>query len=797
MGIVKLHSPFIMNVLESLNNQQQEAVLATNGPVLIIAGAGSGKTKALTHRIANLIINHNVSPWNILAVTFTNKAANEMKERLAALLNVDLSVGDFYNSSLPTMGTFHSICVRILRKEIHNLGYENSFVIYDSADQLALIKQIMKDLHINDRKFNPKAILSHISGAKNQLIDSEEYRKLSSNVFTDNAALVYNFYQKALEKSQALDFDDIIFKTVTLFRNNPEILEKYQDKFKYISVDEYQDTNHAQYTFVNLLANKYKNICVVGDDWQSIYSWRGADIQNILDFHKDYPEAKIIKLEQNYRSTQNILDAADSVIKKNRNRTDKKLWTENNEGNQISVVRAEDERHEAEHIAREIERRCTDFLGQKTYKDFVVLYRTNAQSRTVEEMFMRYGIPYKIVGGVKFYERKEIKDMLAYLRLILNPSDSVSFLRVINVPARKIGDKTIGTLQEFARMRGYSLMEAIQNLDQSTDFNETKKKSLQKFQKLIDELRKVNREFSASGVIKHVLVNAGYKDYLLADGSPEGEVRFENVQELISVASKYDALEPGISLATFLEEVALISDLDEYTDKDRSVTLMTLHAAKGLEFSDVFICGLEEGVFPHSRCLLDPSELEEERRLMYVGITRAKENLTLLCSRRRLLYGESRSNSPSQFLSDIPQHLTRRLGFEASSANLPQNSQFFSTGLKPVPLETNVTSEETVFSYDAIDSEFFSDKKEEHQYFHSEKKYSQEAKAIQPEANLQSKSNFLSPDEINVGDNIEHKTFGKGTILNVTGGIVTIAFKDPRVGVKKLALSVAPIVKLD
>lgn len=732
-----------MELLAELNEKQQQAVVNTDGPVLIIAGAGSGKTKALTHRIAYLIKEKGVNPWNILAVTFTNKAASEMKERIAQLLGIEYEPNSYYNQDMPIIGTFHSICVRILRKEIHYLGYENNFVIYDAADQKALVKQIMKRLNINDRQFNPGAILSHISSAKNQLISPEGYKRYVNNVFTEQVSNIYSHYQKALEQAQALDFDDIIFKTVVLFRDFDDVLIRYQEKFHYINVDEYQDTNNAQYTLINMLAQMNRNICVVGDDWQSIYSWRGADIQNILDFSKDYPEAKIIKLEQNYRSTQTILDAADHVIKKNKNRTEKTLWTDNNAGEKLKMIRAENERHEAEIMAREIERLMMRNISATNYQQFVILYRTNAQSRTVEEIFMRYGIPYKIVGGVKFYERKEIKDMIAYLRVIQNPADSVSLLRIINVPARKIGPSTITKAQEYAVSHGISLYAALREAYNISSLSESKQKSLLNFVQLIEELRNANREFAAAGVIKNVLITAKYKEYLLADNTEEGEVRFENVQELISVASKYDQLEPGISLATFLEEVSLIADIDSLDEQKHAVTLMTLHAAKGLEFPYVFICGLEEGVFPHSRSLLDLAQLEEERRLMYVGITRSKEMLYLLCAKRRLLYGESRANSPSQFLADIPEELIAKTGFDSQSQTTP---------LRPVPLESQ-----------EIDD------------------------FAQPEP--EEREEFLE------GDHIMHKTFGEGIVRDIAGGVITIAFKDPRIGIKKLALSVAPLEK--
>lgn len=732
--------PWVMSdLLQNLNDRQKEAVLATDGPLLIVAGAGSGKTRVLTYRIAYLIKEKGISPWNILAVTFTNKAAYEMKERLVSLLLGGIpNAGKYFDPSLPTMGTFHAVCVQILRKNIHLLDFENRFVIYDDADQFALIKQVMRELNIDENKTNPKAIASHISFAKTELVTPQEYQKMAMGYFSQKVAQIYKPYQDKLKQNQALDFDDLIMKTVELFQKFPGILNQYQEKFRYILVDEYQDTNHAQYILVNLLAKKYRNLCAVGDSDQSIYSWRGADIRNILTFEKDYPEAKVIKLEQNYRSTQNILDAAHNVIVKNIKRKEKKMWTERASGPKIKVYTARHEREECEIIVDEIRKKL---YGHEfpPYTDFVVLYRTNAQSRIVEEVFMRYGIPYKIVGGVKFYERKEIKDILAYLRIIQNPHDTVSLIRIINTPPRKIGSRTFSVLQNYSRLRGLSFFEVLKNVDKMSELNEGKKEILKKFLKLWQELIRANAQFPASGVIKQVFHLAKYKDFLLEDGTPEGEVRFENVQELISVAKKYDQLEPRISLATFLEEISLISDIDSLDDKDNAVTLMTLHSAKGLEFPNVFIIGLEEGIFPHSRSLLERDQLEEERRLMYVGITRAEKELFLLHARERLLYGEQRRNAPSQFLDDIPENLVER--------NAEGYATFFPTeegayGTKPIPAEE---VEEPRISFSK-------------------------------------------------GDKILHQTFGEGQILEILGDVATVSFKNGEV--KKLALSVAPMKRV-
>jgi DNA helicase-2/ATP-dependent DNA helicase PcrA len=776
-----------------LNEHQCEAVRTTEGPLLLIAGAGSGKTRTLTHRIAYLMSEKRVAASQILAVTFTNKAAQEMKKRLLSLMvgpkraleMLDALKGQgvgFHRTDFPVVGTFHAVCAQILRKYLHLMGFENRFAIYDSTDSEILMKQIMKDVGINTEKMNPRAILSHISGAKNTLLSPSEYAQQTHTTFSERVATLYPIYQKRLAQHQALDFDDILMKTVELFQKEPTVLAELQNRFQYLSVDEYQDTNHAQYMIVKLLAEKNRNLCVVGDDWQSIYSWRGATMQNILDFGKDYPDAKTIKLEQNYRSTSIILDASHAIISKNRRRTEKKLWTDREGGEKIRVLCAVDEREEASLIAREIQRRLLAY-ETPTYKDFAVLYRTNAQSRVIEEAMLRQGIPYRVIGGVKFYERKEVKDVLAYLKLIINPADSVSLLRVINTPPRKIGSTTLEHLQALCHQRGdqpiFSVIKEIETIQKQVDaeeLNEGKLKTLNDFVALISKLQKINAQYSASGVIKHLISESKYKEFLL-DGTPEGEARFENVQELVSVASKYDALEPGISLATFLEEVALISDLDQIDDRENAVTLMTLHSAKGLEFPYVFLCGLEEGIFPHSRSLLEPNELEEERRLMYVGLTRAMEAAYLLYAERRMLYGETRQNAPSQFLNDIPaEFLEVEEGIRGMGAKVaeerggilgsyfkPRSVTGFTGGLRRVPMEN--------------ESGFYPD---------VEPNYSAQGEG--PQENL-----ILSYAP---GDRVRHRKFGDGVIVNVQGGVLTIAFKDPRVGVKKVAASVAPLEKL-
>ncbi len=638
------------DILLSLNPKQQEAVKATHGPVLVIAGAGSGKTRALTHRIAYLIKEKNIKPWNILAVTFTNKAAGEMKTRVIKLLKQEAN--DTY---LPMVSTFHAACVRILRRHIELLGYENSFVIYDMADQQILVRQILAALHLNEKQVNPKAVLHYISGAKDQLITPKQYYAYANTTFTQRVAEVYEKYQAALKKNNALDFDDLIMKTVELFQKEKDILNEYHEKFQFISVDEYQDTNHAQYVLTNLLAQKYRNLCVIGDVDQSIYGFRGANIGNILSFEKDYPEAKVILLEENYRSTQHILDAAHHVIVKNSKREEKKLWTERIGGEKITLKTLENEREEAEFVAKEIVEKLRAYESPN-YRDFVILYRTNVQSRLFEEVFLRYGLPYKIVGGIRFYERKEIKDIMAYLRLIQNPNDNVSLLRVINTPARKIGTKTIEILQQYSIQHKISLFQVMERMDISGNLPDAKVEALKKFVELIRDLQGINKKFPVSGLIKHVLDATEYKK-MIDDNTVEGNARLENIYELMNVAAKYDKLEPALSLTVFLEEVALVADIDHLDEQDNAITLMTVHSAKGLEFPVVFIVGLEDGIFPHSRSLLDHSELEEERRLMYVALTRAKDKLYLTHAKNRMLYGETKSSAPSQFLMDIPLEL--------------------------------------------------------------------------------------------------------------------------------------------
>ncbi len=813
------------DLLDTLNDCQREAVINTDGPLLVIAGAGSGKTKALTHRIAYLIQVKGVSPWNILAVTFTNKAAKEMKERVAKLIGMraETSSSRFQQQpGMPTMGTFHSVCVQLLRKYAHLLDYENQFTIYDAHDQQILMKQLMEEHQIDDKKMNPKSVLGAISGAKSQMIDPKEYWKFTNSFFTEKVAELYEPYQRALRKSGAMDFDDLLMNTVILLRDFPEVLAELQEKFKYIMVDEYQDTNHTQYVLVKLLAAKYRNICAIGDDDQSIYSWRGATIKNILDFEKDYPETKVVALEQNYRSTQNILDAAHSVISLNKHRKAKKLWTDKEGGQTIKLWMARNERHESEMIAEEVMRRLREH-EIPSYKEFVLLYRTNAQSRVAEEVFLRYGIPYKIIGGTRFYDRKEIRDIMSYLKILVNPKDSVSLTRIINVPARKIGTKTLELVQNFSAFQDISLFEAMERANEIPGLG-GKADTILGFVKLIRGLMAHAREISAAGVIKHVLEDAKYKEFL-ADGTSEGEERLENVRELISVAKKYDALEGGMSLRVFLEEVSLISDVDQIEDTDNSVTMMTIHAAKGLEFCNVFVLGLEEGIFPNARSAMEPDQLEEERRLMYVAVTRARERLYLLHAQERMLYGEYKTNAPSQFVEELPEHLLeknymttdslssgamrRSSGFDGDSVRLVDMYDGEGTGAAP-SLRSGVMDDDNPgrsrVGGRGGNSEFgkvFSG-------FSMGKQWDGEAQMPGNGDNgsgsndrVQGRVVRMVPMEepdteggFGAQDRVMHPTFGPGIVLNIVGGIVTVVFENPTVGTKKLAISIAPLKRM-
>ncbi len=632
-----------MNLLEGLNDKQYEAVVNTEGPCLVIAGAGSGKTKVLTHKIAYLMAEKGVKPWDILAITFTNKAANEMKSRVEGL------VGDVAKDMW--IGTFHSICVRILRKQIDRIGFDTSFIIFDTADQKTLIKQIIKAQNLDDKLYSDRSVLYEISNAKNEMLEPDAYAvKARGDFRKEKIAELYEIYQRRLKENNAIDFDDIINFTIKILLDNPDLLEYYSSKFKYVLVDEYQDTNKAQFTLVTLLAAKYGNITVVGDNDQGIYSFRGADITNILNFEKDFPGTKIIKLEQNYRCTQNILNAANEVIKNNEAKYEKKLWTSNDSGNLPKVYRADDQYDEANYIAKQIRSLKTEEYYK--YSDFAILYRMNSQSRSIEDILIREDIPYKIVGGLKFTERKEIKDIISYLRLIQNTSDNLSLTRIINEPKRGVGKTSLDNVDALSANNGVSMYEIIKNADTyglNRVFANTRE-----FVNTIEDLRARKDTISVSELIKATLNETGYTKALELENSVEAETRLQNLDEFLTVAIEFEEESADKSLSEFLEGFALSSDLDGMEETDESVTLMTLHSAKGLEFPVVFLVGMEEGIFPGYKSIGEEKELEEERRLCYVGITRAKENLFLTCARRRTIFGSTSCNSVSRFVKEIP-----------------------------------------------------------------------------------------------------------------------------------------------
>jgi DNA helicase-2/ATP-dependent DNA helicase PcrA len=630
------------DLFADLNAEQKRAVETTEGPLLILAGAGSGKTKTLTHRVAYLLATKKSTPFNILAVTFTNKAAGEMRERIAKLTGQNSSNRGF----MPFMGTFHSICVRILRQDGEAVGIPRNFVIWDEMDRLAAVKQAAKSLNIDEKTFPPRLLSSLISGAKNEMVDSTEFASLASGPAQHAAAKVFPVYQNALRTAGALDFDDLISRTVQMLKSQKPLRDKWQQQFAYVMIDEYQDTNAAQYNLVKLLTGSSRNIAVVGDDWQSIYSWRGADFRNILNFEKDYPSCAVIKLEQNYRSTKSILDAAHSVITHNRQRSDKKLWTASGAGLPVQVLAVGSERGEAEAIVQRI--RITVDRRTRTYKDFAVLYRTNAQSRALEEVFVHHNLPYRIVGGVRFYDRKEIKDIMAYLRLIYQPQDIRSFERIVNVPTRGLGTRSLDNFHAWRAANNYNLLEGLKSVASCNELTLRAKQGFIELGDIITSFSAQMDELAPQALLDGLLRRLDYLHFL-QDGTPQGEARIENVRELLSVAGEYG----DVGLSGFLEEVALVSDLDGADFGNDFVTLMTLHSAKGLEFPVIFITGLEESIFPHSRALYDSTELEEERRLMYVGMTRAREELYLTYATSRTLYGGRLSNPPSRFLSDV------------------------------------------------------------------------------------------------------------------------------------------------
>ncbi|WP_079708705.1 DNA helicase PcrA [Paraliobacillus ryukyuensis] len=741
-------SQAIQALLKGLNNKQQEAVRKTDGPLLIMAGAGSGKTRVLTHRIAYLLDEKDVSPRNVLAITFTNKAAREMKERVATLVGPE--------ADQIWVSTFHSMCVRILRRDIDRIGYSRNFSILDSGDQLTVIKNVLKEKNIDPKKFEPRAMLGAISSAKNSLITPEEYQKEVSNFYDQQIANVYEGYQRTLTKNQSLDFDDLIMQTIRLFQRVPEVLEYYQRRFQYIHVDEYQDTNHAQYSLVKQLAARFQNLCVVGDSDQSIYRWRGADIQNILSFEQDYPNASVVMLEQNYRSTQSILQAANKVIGNNSGRKPKKLWTDNTEGSKIYYYQAATEQYEGIYVADKIEEyvNSTDF----NYRDIAILYRTNAQSRSVEETFVKANIPYQIVGGTKFYDRKEIKDMLAYLRLISNPDDDISFARVVNEPKRGVGRTSLDKLQAYARDHDISLYTAVQEVD-FAGVSGKAAKSLADFGAMIKQWVQQQEFLTATDMVEEVLKRTGYEDMLNKERSIEAQSRLENLEEFKSVTQNFEKNSEDKTLVAFLTDLALVSDIDRVDDDpfaDNRVTLMTLHAAKGLEFPIVFLVGMEENVFPHSRSIMDEEEMEEERRLAYVGITRAEKVLHLSHAKMRTLFGRTNLNPVSRFIHEIPDEL----------------------------LEGIEEAKDKMFG------------------FNQPRKDRPDPFAAAPKEKVKktAKRKTTGGEQVGwqVGDKANHKKWGQGTVVKVTGEgesmELDIAFTAPT-GIKRLLAKFAPITK--
>ncbi|WP_349409305.1 DNA helicase PcrA [Pseudalkalibacillus sp. SCS-8] len=657
----------VERLLSGLNPEQKRAVKHTEGPLLIMAGAGSGKTRVLTHRIAYLLIEKGVAPWNILAITFTNKAAREMQNRVASITGP--AADNIWIS------TFHSMCVRILRRDSDRIGINRNFTILDSTDQLSVIKQALKDLNLDTKKFDARSILGTISSAKNELKTASDFKKTAAGMYEEVAADVYEVYEKQLRKNHALDFDDLIMSTIKLFQRVPEVLEHYQRKFQYIHVDEYQDTNRAQYVLVNMLADKYRNLCVVGDSDQSIYRWRGADITNILSFEEDYSDAEVILLEQNYRSTQRILQAANEVIQNNTGRKPKNLWTENTEGKNIHYYQGDSEHTESYFVVGKMKEMLQE--GRKP-SDMAVLYRTNAQSRVIEEALLKSNITYQIVGGTKFYDRKEIKDILAYLRLISNPDDDISLSRIINVPRRGIGSTTLDKIVQYAAMHDLSVMEALGEVEQM-GLSARFVNRLTEFRDQVMNWSKMQEYLSVTELTEEVLEKTGYKDELKKEKTIESQSRLENLDEFLSVTQEFEKQNEDKSLVSFLTDLALVADIDKMDDdeedkKKDGVVLMTLHSAKGLEFPVVFLMGLEEGIFPHSRSIFDDDEMEEERRLAYVGITRAEEELYLTNAKMRTLYGKTTMNPPSRFINEIPEELIETLNEEKETLPWMQTS---------------------------------------------------------------------------------------------------------------------------
>lgn len=750
-----------MNIYEGLNPAQQQAVAHTDGPLLIMAGAGSGKTKVLTCKIAALL-EKGVSPYNVLAITFTNKAATEMRDR------VDKMIGE--KAKFVWLSTFHAFCARFLRYEIEALGtYRKNFTIYDTSDTQTLVKNCLKELNLDEKQYAPYGVLSAISNAKNAMQSPSDFARTAANFFARKVAEVYEKYQAHLVENNALDFDDLLLLSVQILSEYPDIREKYQDRFHYILVDEYQDTNGAQYQLTKLLAGKYRNLCVVGDADQSIYGWRGADIRNIMDFEKDYPEATTIKLEQNYRSTKIILQAANDVIENNIERKPKKLWTNNPEGEKIIHYTARTGADEAFFIAKEAAKQKD--LYNIAYGDMAVLYRTNAQSRVLEEAFMKTGVPYTMVGGLKFYDRKEIKDILAYLRVIYNPEDTVSLMRIINVPKRALGNVTMNKLSEFAQMYGMTLFDAI-SAPETAPISPKAKHALANFAEFVLNMVNYMSNHSVHDVIQEVMEKSGYIADLEKEKTVENQTRLDNIKELLSVARDFEETNEDISLENFLSNVALVSDIDNADIKDDSVTLMTMHSAKGLEFPVVFIAGMEEGLFPHSRTLMNETEIEEERRTCYVGITRAERKLYLTNAESRMMYGRTVNYAPSRFLEEIPAQYINEIKAKPIDE--------FGFGRANARSGYNHNSGGTIYGGSFTKS---------HTSLSDRVKYTKPASStVRPDMSIEWK----------VGDKAKHAKWGIGTIVSVKGSgeevELKIAFQGQ--GIKALMQKYAPISKV-
>ena len=755
-------------IIQGLNNKQKEAVLATEGPCLVIAGAGSGKTKVLTHKIAYDIAN-GVKPWNILAITFTNKAANEMKERIEKLIGDDAK--DVW------MGTYHSICVRILRRYIDRIGYKSDFVIFDTSDQRTLVKECLKTLKVDDKLFTDRAVLSEISNGKNEMLEPKAYSvKYAGDFRKEKIAEIYELYQSKLRENNAIDFDDIINFTIKILTENPDVLEYYTEKFQYILVDEYQDTNKAQFTLVSLFASRYGNITAVGDNDQGIYSFRGADITNILNFEKDFPGTKIIKLEQNYRCTGNILKAANAVIKHNENKYEKNLWTENDEGQIPCIYCGEDEYDEGRYIVEQINHLRTEEYYK--YSDFTVLYRMNAQSRAIEDILMREQIPYKVIGGLKFYERKEIKDIIAYLRLIHNTADNLSLRRIINEPKRGIGKTSLDKIQEISDKTGISMYEIIKNA-QEYELNRVYLSS-RDFINQIEELRNKKDELKISDLIKETLKSTGYTKALEQENSVEAETRIENLEEFLTVAIEFEEQSADNTLAEFLENITLSSDIDNLEDQEDSVTLMTLHSAKGLEFPVVFLVGMEEGIFPGYKSIGEPKELEEERRLFYVGITRAKQYLYLTCAKHRTIFGSTSYNQVSRFVKEIPEELLEGYA-EVVERNTSNNEDFKDFGYrwsygKGQTVKTYKIDEPEVKS---VASSIVDTKPKNNFQFRTAESFLN---------TIKNKDEGIDLSKYQVGQRVYHKKFGEGVItkLEKEDDDIKVDLEFDKVGHKRL-----------